>query len=121
MASRGLGRGDGLWVLISALLVVVVPELQAVTITEIMYHPAAADEAALGGRSLEWVELYNETPTTLPPASIAETEYLYDEPAEKPVIVCVVSVMPSATTLVRVCQRLILPRVPTWRTIQPMP
>ncbi len=37
----------------------------ALTITEVMYHPSAAATAAVGGRSLEWFELYNETPTTL--------------------------------------------------------
>ncbi|MEM7262593.1 MAG: lamin tail domain-containing protein, partial [Planctomycetota bacterium] len=36
--------------------------LEAITITEIMYHPRGADEAALGAdRSLEWIEIYNET------------------------------------------------------------
>jgi hypothetical protein len=35
----------------------------AITITEIMYHPPAADEAAAGGANLEWIEIYNEDPT----------------------------------------------------------
>ncbi len=34
----------------------------AITITEVMYHPAAADEEGVGGRSLEWIEIYNEEP-----------------------------------------------------------
>jgi hypothetical protein len=30
-----------------------------------MYHPPLADEQALGGRSLEWIEIYNEDPTVV--------------------------------------------------------
>jgi hypothetical protein len=36
-----------------------------VTITEVFYHPPASWEAAAGGASLEWVEIYNEQPTVL--------------------------------------------------------
>jgi hypothetical protein len=39
--------------------------LSAVTITEIHYHPSAAEEAAVGGRRLEWIEVYNDEPTVL--------------------------------------------------------
>ena len=41
------------------------PSAFGVTITEIFYHPRASDEAALGGRNLEWIEIYNEDPTVL--------------------------------------------------------
>ena len=37
--------------------------VHSITITEIMYHPLAADESSLGGKSLEWVEIYNDEPT----------------------------------------------------------
>jgi hypothetical protein len=52
-------------VTVVALLALVSP-LSAITITEILYRPRASDEAALGqGRSLEWIEIYNEDPTVI--------------------------------------------------------
>jgi hypothetical protein len=41
------------------------PRLAGIVITEIQYHPPAADEAALGGRNLEWIEIYNDDPTVV--------------------------------------------------------
>ena len=59
-------RNAGLAVVLGFTIGLSAPQAaRAIVISEIMYHPSAADEIGAGNTSLEWVEIYNEEPTVV--------------------------------------------------------